>query len=276
MKKNYSQIEKEALSLIYGVKRFHQYLAGRRFKFVTDHKPLTTILGSKKGIPPIAAARMQRWAWTLSAYQYDIEFRPTGEHSNADGLSRLPLAGGPDNTDMGARIFNILQMEALPVTMQKLRTATASDPLLSKEYCYVRGKWPQPLSAALQPFFNRRLELTVEEGCLLWGIRVVVPARLQKRLMEELHRDHPGATRMKSVARSFMWWPGLDKELENLAKSCQACQAVKKAPPAAPLHPWAWPARAWQRVRLDFAGPFQNVMFLVGVDAYSKRPEVQI
>ena len=66
--KNYSQLEKEALSLIFGVKHFHQYLYGRSFTLLTDQKPLTTILGLKKGIPPLAAARLQRWAIILSVY----------------------------------------------------------------------------------------------------------------------------------------------------------------------------------------------------------------
>ena len=65
---NYAQLEKEALSLIFGVKKFHQYLYGRRFTIITDHKPLTAILGAKKGIPSLAAARLQRWAVLLSAY----------------------------------------------------------------------------------------------------------------------------------------------------------------------------------------------------------------
>lgn len=88
--KNYAQLEKEALSLIFGVKKFHRYLYGRRFTIVTDHKPLLAILGSKKCLPTLAAARLQRWAIFLLGYQYDLEFRPTGKHCNADGFSRLP------------------------------------------------------------------------------------------------------------------------------------------------------------------------------------------
>ena len=74
--KNYSQLEKEALSLIFGVKKFHQYLYGRPFTLYTDHKPLTTIFGEKKGIPTLAAARLQRWALLLSAYTYTINYKP--------------------------------------------------------------------------------------------------------------------------------------------------------------------------------------------------------
>ena len=116
----------------------------------------------------------------------------------------------------------------------------------------------------------------MEEGCLLWGIRVIIPHKLREKLLEELHKDHPRVTCMKSVARSYMWWPGLDKDLEQLAKSCQSCQAVKGSPPAAPLHPWIWPSKPWQRVHLDFAGPFQGAMFLVCVDAFSKWPEARV
>ena len=78
--KNYAQLEKEALSLVFGVKKFHQYLYGRKFTLITDHKPLTAIFGSKKGIPTLAAARLQRWALLLSTYDYKIQFKPTKAH----------------------------------------------------------------------------------------------------------------------------------------------------------------------------------------------------
>ena len=76
-KRNYSQIEKEALSLIYDIRKFHNYLYGRKFILKTNHKPLTAIFGSKKGIPVMAATRLQRWAVQLLAYNYEIRFRRT-------------------------------------------------------------------------------------------------------------------------------------------------------------------------------------------------------
>lgn len=275
--KNYAQIEKEALALVYGVKRFHAYIYGRHFTLVTDHKPLKTILGPKTGIPTLAAARLQRWAWILSAYRYDIEFRPTNEHANADGLSRLPLSSGSlEEACADPTVFNVSQIEALPVNVSKLRSATATDPILSKVYRYVKAGWPVTIPKCLRPYHNRQHELTVEEGCVMWGMRVLIPNRLEEKLLTELHTDHPGATRMKSIARSYMWWPGMDKAIESMAGACTSCHSAKKAPPTAPLQPWSWPAKPWQRVHLDFAGPFQGSTFIIAVDAYSKWPEVRV
>ena len=73
-----------------------------------------------------------------------------------------------------------------------------------------------------------------------------------------------------------MWWPNMDRSIEDLAKSCPDCQAVGKAPPVAPLQPWEWPSRVFQCLHIDFAGPFQGSMFLVVVDAYSKWPFVSV
>ena len=88
---------------------------------------------------------------------------------------------------------------------------------------------------------------------MLWGIRVVVPKVLRERLLKELHHEHPGMSRMKTVARAYMWWPRLDSDVEVLACQCVMCLAVKNSPPPAPLNPWVWPSRPWERVHLDFA-----------------------
>jgi hypothetical protein len=89
--RNYAQIEKEALSLVWGIKKFHKYVFARSFTLVTDHKPLLFILKEDKSIPEMATSRIVRWAITLSAYQYKIQYRPTEKHANADVCSRFPL-----------------------------------------------------------------------------------------------------------------------------------------------------------------------------------------
>ena len=141
--RNYAQLEKEALALIFGIKKFHQYLYGRKFTLITDHKPLMAILGSKKGIPPLAAARLQRWAILLAAYDYQLEFRDSLSHANADGLSRLPLRSDrPAEYSSEPTIFNISQIEAIPVTAMSIRQATRKDPILSKVLHHTKQGWP--------------------------------------------------------------------------------------------------------------------------------------
>ena len=94
---------------MFSVTKFHQYLYKRRLTLLTDHKPLLSILGSKQGIPPLATAKLQRLAITLSAYTYDIVFKPTQAHSNIDALSRLPLPK-TDTTPSGPTEFNVSQI----------------------------------------------------------------------------------------------------------------------------------------------------------------------
>ncbi|XP_063775454.1 uncharacterized protein K02A2.6-like, partial [Pseudophryne corroboree] len=120
----------------------------------------------------------------------------------------------------------------------------------------------------------RRDQLSVCQGTLLCGSRVVIPPKLQNRVLENLHEGHLGTVKIKNLARSYVWWPGIDGQIETLTKGCEGCQRVQNAPPLAPLHPWEWPSSPWQRVHIDFAGPFMDCMFLIAVDAHSKWPEV--
>ena len=273
--KNYVQIEREALSLVFGIQKFHQYIYGCKFTLITDHQPLTTILGGKKGIPPIAAARMQRWGLLLSAYHYNIEFKPTKSHANADCLSHLPVT---DNSAVGnphdVTLFNVYQIVSLPVTEVHMQTATRRDPVLGTVLRYTQQGWPSEIPEHLRPYWMKRNKLTIEKGILLWGIRVILPSKLKDQVLQEIHQGHPGTNRMKQIARSHVWWPKLDADLEAVCKSCKACQEACNSPVAAPLHPWVWPTKPWVRVHIDFAGPFLDKMFLVVMDAYSKWPEV--
>ena len=228
--RNYAQIEKEALSIIFAVKKFHKYLYGRKFRLITDHKPLVTILGPKKGIPTLAAARLQRWAILLSAYKYEIQYKSTNDHGNADGLSRLPLPlTGPSCDTHAISTFNLGQVQALPVTFQEIQQATRRDTSLSKVLQYVQQGWPKQVSKDLQTFLDKQTELSTENDCLLWGIRVIVPESLQRRVLDSLHTNHSGITRMKAIARSHFWWKGLDGDIEAMGKSAMRVSPISPA-----------------------------------------------
>ena len=131
------------------------------------------------------------------------------------------------------------------------------------------------LQQRIAALYNRRTEISVEDGCLLWGTRVIIPPKGREKVLVVLHEAHPGITRTKSLARSYVWWPGLDHDIETLVKNCGKCQQNQKQPPEAPL-PWEWPGQPWSRLHVDYAGPFQGEIFLVLVDAYSKWLEVHV
>lgn len=173
-----------------------------------------------------------------------------------------------------ASVFNLSQIEILPVDAAQLRVATQTDPVLSKVLLYTQKGWPEAVDADLKPYFNRRSELTIEVGCLMWGMRVIVPESCRKAVLAELHTSHPGIVKMKSLACVHVWWPGIDKHVEQLVRDCESCRSVRNNPSTTLLHPWSWPDGPWKRVHVDFAGPFLGSMFMVVVDAYSKWLEV--
>ena len=237
--RNYSQLESEALALIYGVKHFHQYIYGCPFTLVTDHKPLMTILGPKTGVPTMAAARLQRWALTLSTYRYEIQYHTGVEHGNADCFSRLLCPGIDQCVDVEDReMFHTSLVHDIPVTSKDIAAATAKDMVLARVYSCVMNGWPSKADYALKPYAMRQSELSVENCCILWGIHVITPPPYQERLLNNLHETHPGKCHMKSTTRNYLWWPCLNQDIADRMGGCEACQAAWNLPSMAPLHYW--------------------------------------
>ncbi len=280
--RNYAQYEKESLSIVFGLKKFHKYLHGNRFCIVTDHKPLVSLFGDKPA-SPMSSARVARWHMLLSAYEYSIVHKAGKLHANADALSRLPVSTmkeeAPwihdelDNSVEKTRINLLVEVESRPVDAQELKVLTDKDPLLSKVRSYILRGWPDKhnTKGELSSYSSKQQELSLEDGVVLWGSRVVIPqdSKLRQRLMQELHATHPGIVKMKMLARSYFWWPGVDKELETLVKECPNCQENQKLPPHSPIHPWEFPEGPWQRLHIDYA-LVEGHEVLIVVDAYSK------
>src|SRR5277367_2683252 len=275
--RNYAQIDKEALAIVFAVQKFHQYLFGRKFILRTDHRPLVSLFGPKKGIPSTVSPRMQRWALILSGYTYDIQYINTKDNVMADTLSRLPSPKELKHSfeEAEAALLHAEAISVLPVSAGELITQTRRDPVIAKVLQYTKSSWPEEVSEEnLKPYFRKRTELTLDQGILFWGCRAVIPATLQARILTQLHEGHPGIVRTKSLAREHVWWPNIDSDIERMTKSCTSCVQASPSPPKAPLHPWQHPQRPYQRVHIDFAGPFLGHNFLLMVDAFSKWPEV--
>lgn len=272
--KRYSQLDKEGLAVIFGIQRFHKYLYGRAFTICTDHKPLVNLFNETKAVPQMGSPRVQRWAVMLQAYQYNIVYKPGKYHQNADALSRLPMPGEEKPDDTNEQVLMMDLMDAVPVNAVQIRKWTSHDITLSTVHNFILTGWPEKVESPLLPYYYRRDSLSVKDGCVIWGARIIIPSQGRTAVLKQLHQTHSGMSRMKGLARSYMWWPGMDQDVEKVVQNCEVCQSFKKAPAQAPLHPWEWPGSPWERLHIDYAGPFMGKMYLVLVDSHSKWMEV--
>ncbi|XP_062538974.1 uncharacterized protein K02A2.6-like [Armigeres subalbatus] len=284
---NYSQIEKEGLALVFAVTRFHRMLFGRKFILETDHKPLLQIFGSKKGIPIYTANRLQRWALTLLLYDFEIYYVSTDSFGHADVLSRLinnHVRPEEDyviaSLELEHNVRTIINetLQTFPLSFKLIQGATRSDSCIQQVIRYVNENWPSKKETitdpGIQQFFLRRECLSVVDGCLMYGERLVIPLACRKKVLLQLHKGHPGVERMRSIARQHIYWPNIDVDVTNFVRSCNECASVAKTDRKTNLASWPKPAKPWQRLHLDYAGPLDGNFFLILVDSYTKWPEV--
>ncbi|XP_013163468.1 PREDICTED: uncharacterized protein K02A2.6-like [Papilio xuthus] len=223
-----------------------------------------------------AASRLQRWAAKLAAYDFNIDFVKSKCNGNADALSRLPLEGdGSDGASSAPDKHYLMYVdETLPVNFKEIALATTKDNLLSRIFGYIMFGWPEKCADDEMAFYVRRSDLYIDHGCILYKYRLVIPQILQKRVLLEIHDGHLGIVKMKSIARNYVYWPALDKDIELIGNKCEACRSVRDAPPRATLHPWEFPAAPWQRLHADFA-QLHGKYYIIVVDAHSKWLEAE-
>ena len=258
--------DKEAAAIVFGFLKFYDYVYGRKITLRTDHKPLETIFGPKRGTPLTAAS-----------FQYDIEWVKSQDNGNCDALSRLPINDDMNIFEEEFSTVHYISENLSPINWQTVVRETKRDKILASVIRLCIFGWPSDgknLSEEERKFFVKRNELSIEENCLFWGVRIVIPDCLRGTVLDDLHASHLGIVKIKSLARSYMWWPGIDSDIEQVVKSCKVYLENQRAPPHVPLTPWPWPEKAWDRIHCDFLGPFFKDMYLVVIDSYSKWPEV--
>ena len=143
---------------------------------------------------------MQGWFLILAAYQYEIQYQKASEH--ADALSR-PVPVTVENR-LDEEEYLISYLDELPVAARDTVAATGENRVLARVYDFTLHGWSQPLDdPSLQPYFSRKEEPSVDQGCVLWGVRVVIPGKYHDRLLNDLHQEHHGICRMKSLSRGY-------------------------------------------------------------------------
>ena len=277
---HYSQIEREGLAIVWAVRKFHRYLCGRKFKLITDHKPLLAIFGNRTIQSPIAASRMTRWAIILGMYSYDIVYRSTKSHGNADTLSRMPIAGANSEKDaMLSRIDS--EIDAIYQDMRQNLVNSLLERIKNSEeivkLCQIlRDGGSLKSDANLRAYGEFISELSIHDGLIYRNRRLVIPFVCRQEYLQELHNGHIGMTKMKALCRERIWWPGLDTDLEKFVRHCLNCQLQANFPKRTRDTVWPESPSVWNRLHLDYAGPFLGFYWLIIVDAWSKWCEIQM
>ena len=212
---------------------------------------------------------MLHYAIFLEGFDFDIQYRPNPKHGNADFFSRFPNPKLPTTSVDVHSIFHLEVMENFPISIDEIRKATLAEPILKKLYhALLTGS---DLSS-FTDFVRYKDELNLENGCIVRGLRTLIPTKLRQKILDELHFGHIGMVRMKMLARQYCFWPGMDRDIENLARSCPTCPQKLPAPSKV-WHPWNYPEGPWCRIHIDYA-EFEGQYLLVIVDAFSKWLEV--
>lgn len=272
---NYSMIDKEALAIFYGVKKFEQYLIGRKFCIKTDHQPLVSIFGSKKGIPMMAASRLQRWSLYLSQFDFEISFLKGSDNGCADALSRLTKNCDEDTENEFSYLNFVTNRFEKPLKCDDIAKQSVLESILGQVILFVKNGWPEmkQVEGELKSFYEKRREISLEQGVLMWGHRVIIPKEFRSDLLKEIHSSHMGIVKSKSLVRSYFWWPNIDNDLENWIKSCTICRENQNNPPKISSVKWPEANAPLERIHIDFCHPV-NSNYLVIIDVFSKWVEV--
>ena len=264
---NYSQLDREALAIKFAVQKFHNYIYGREFTLITDNRPLYRIFHQDSKIPSMTSSRLLRYATFLSEYQYKVQHRKSVENQNVDYLSRASLKLKDPNILQDDDIIHcqtINQISTSTITFESIARETDNDPQLSvlkKELSL--GNINDP-------------EYSLQDGIIFRRHRVYIPTKFRAEILQELHHTHLGMVKMKNLARRYCYWKNIDRDIEQLVRGCRSCAEVKDNPEKISNHHWEEPSSNFERIHIDYAGPFLGYNFLIVIDAKSKWPEVKI
>ena len=276
----YAQIEKELLAIVFACIKFHQYIYGRPCVVQSDHKPLEAIF--QKSIAS-TTPRLQRMLLRLLEYNITVQYTPGKQMYIADTLSRSYLEKEPPSSvereiaEDTVISINTIITDA-PVSnsrIEKIRQECARDEEMQLLREYLHNGFPcdnSKLSGNLRQYRALANELYEQNGLILYNNRIIIPVGMQKDILFRVHEGHLGMDKCKALARSAVFWPGINQDIENTVGRCPTCNMFRSSQASEPLIPHPVPLYAYQKVGADIF-TLRGKDYLLVVDYFSKFPE---
>jgi len=275
---DYAQIEKELYAIVFGCQKFHQYIFGRNVTVYTDHKPLEAIFSKPISKSP---ARLRRMLLALRPYHISIVFKPGREIPVADALSRLHAPDDGIRTPLQEEIDVYVHsvMTSLPVRdkkFQAIKKASEEDQIIDVLITTIRNGWPISLKRCPKEVidhWNFREELTVCDGVVMKGDRILIPKSMRAEILQQLHTPHLGIEKTRQRARQVVFWPGISKAIDEATRQCESCAKFGPSNQKEPLMSIPPPSLPWEHLGCDLM-ELDGVDYLVTSDYYSRWLEV--
>ena len=270
----YAQIEKEMLAVVYGCTKFHKLVYGKNDVTVeSDHKPLETLL--KK---PMCAApmRIQRMRLKLEPYTFNLIHISGKSIGLADCLSRFPQDGSANDISIDEELM-VCKIDTLAFKWHsEIENATKNDEDMLTLKTVIFNGWPsykQSLPNSIIPYWDVRDQLSMYNGIVYKGERIVIPKSLRTKLLGILHQSHMGIVKTKRRARDMIYWPGLNTQIEEMVRKCEFCLENHRKQQKEPMTIHPLPILPWNKVGTDLF-EFEGIHYLIMVDYYSNFIEV--
>ena len=272
VEQRYANIEREYLAVVFGVEKFHTYLDGSKFVVQSDHSPLEKIhMKNLADTPP----RLQRMKLRLQQYDFSLVYRKGAELRLADYLSRYPPAPDKEEIVLEQTIHTVQWSEE---KLEQLRRETKRDPLLSALTNIVLEGWPSKcseLASELKVFWNIKDYISLDDGILLKGQQVIIPAALRQEVLTQIHGHcHQGVEKTRLLARKCVYWPNINNDIADEVRSCVPCNTYANSQTHEPMYERDLPSGPWEMLGSDLF-ELDGRKYLALQDYYSKFPIIR-
>ena len=266
------------MALAFACQRFYQFIYGQTFEAETDHKPLVAIFRK-----PLAECPLRLQCMRIKPQRYDLklDYTPGKYLYTADTLSRAvdPTAKPASRLEDDVEAYVNMVTTTVPVAptrIEQIREDTQKDEDLQELIKVITEGWPEETrecTAKTREYWNVRAELTVIDGIIYKGQKILIPKSMRRLMLEKVHEGHLGMEKCKQRARSVMFWPRMNSDIDNTVKDCFTCLQYRPKHQVEQLNPHPVPDGPWQKVGVDLF-ELDRKHYLIMADYYSGYPEV--